>query len=582
MNILMDGLSLFHERTEAVFGVLILILWGQVIFIALLRKTSKTQLTTAEYISISSVGWILPVAVMSVLWFASQIWLGDTGNILIVSLALIIFILSASYVRDFLPAFAAFTLLFFLSLILRFAFISELALPAYFDSAEHYRIISGLLDSFTSHSLHFPTPTYYHIGFHFISAAIAHLFKLNIADTVLVFGQVVLAILPFSSFAIINRESKSKTAAVLTCLLAGFGWHMPSHLMNWGKYPALLSLVCILLTAYIFHLYWQSNNRKIIPFLLSAILISTFIHSRTLILYGIVGIVFVLTIYFRRSFFKTRAALFTLTLITLATEYWIIQDNPVLFLVIRSYLQTDQWMLLLVLTLLPFAIHSFPTQTFFLTGSLSLLALGLFIPIPFPNFGILTLLDRPYLQMLLYLLLSFLSGFGLAGLLQVIKKININKKRFEYAVAFLFTGSIIWNASVNLNFYPSDCCQIITRDDLAAMQWINGSIPENAAFYIASTESNVTTHEQTAIRSGVDGGIWIQPLTSHNVTYLDNQMNFENSEAYAQLCVDKNSYIYVGGMSNSFDANQLDHHPNWYQLVFALPKVRMYQIADCK
>jgi hypothetical protein len=40
-----------------------------------------------------------------------------------------------------------------------------------------------------------------------------------------------------SLFFITKRETGSNIAALFTSLLAGFGWHMPGHAVNWGEIP---------------------------------------------------------------------------------------------------------------------------------------------------------------------------------------------------------------------------------------------------------------------------------------------------------------------------------------------------------
>ena len=583
MDVLADGLSVLQGRGQTVFSILLMILWGQVVFVSLLHKISKFRFTPAEYISIGSVGWIFPVTVMAPAIFIGHLWLDEMGIYLVIILAIIFFVLSLIHIRDLIPAFLIFISILLIPLILRLAFISKLALPIYFDSAEHYRIIKELSAFFTSHTFESPTINYYHIGFHLISAALIKLFGLNTADTMLVFGQVILAILPFSLFFIVKQESNSTAVAVFTCLLAGFGWHMPSHLMNWGKYPALLSLVCIIFVINLFYILFKNNHGRSLYILSSfGILISVLIHSRTAILFVFLALSILLTYWFQRRSSKIQISAFAFILLILIIEFWFVQNAPALSLLISGYIHRDIWMLFLVLTLLPFAILYFPTQAFFLLGSLSTLTLGLFIPVHLPNLGLLTLLDRPYVQALLYLPLSLLGGFGMAGLFQVIRKITLNQKQLEYGVAFLFTGFVVWNAIINQSFLPSDGCQITTRDDLAAMQWINISLPGKSIFYIASTQLNVTLHEQVILPSGVDGGIWVQPLTSRRSIYFGRDTNFGSAKSHDQVCQIQESYIYVGGMPQSFPTAQLERHPDWYQLVFTLPQARIYKVIGCQ
>ena len=100
-----------------------------------------------------------------------------------------------------------------------------------------------------------------------------------------------------------------------------------------------------------------------------------------------------------------------------------------------------------------------------------------------------TLLDRPFVEMFLYLPLAMLGGFGLAGLQQTLQnKIDI---RFNKSIGVLFILLVSINAFFKYNLYPSDCCAIVSQDDLTAIQWIDKNLPQNAHILISSTDLNV-------------------------------------------------------------------------------------------
>ncbi len=248
MNIFSDGLTVLVDQAWTVFSLLFTVFWGLVIFTTLFGKIFKTQFDIAETISLGMVGWILPSALLSVLLFAGVMLFGRIAT-RVISALVVIALIYALFIgkpdRTSLLAGSVFSGLLVIFLILQLAFLKKMLLPSYFDSAEHYRLIKYFAEFYESSGGSFPLINYYHIGFHFFSAAVSHVFQLGIVDTMLVFGQVILTILPFSLFFIVKHETGSNVAAAFTCLLAGVGWHMPSHVMDWGKYPALFSLVGI-------------------------------------------------------------------------------------------------------------------------------------------------------------------------------------------------------------------------------------------------------------------------------------------------------------------------------------------------
>ena len=168
-------------------------------------------------------------------------------------------------------------------------------MPPYFDSAEHYRIIKGLVTAMGSSALlkTIPslTPNYYHLGFHLLASFLTFSLHANPIDTILVLGQAILAAIPIPLFFLIRHETKNDIAAFFGILLAGFGWYMPGFAVNWGKYPALaglLALEIVLSIAYFTSSKEASRNRLLwIGFLILAIFVSTLFHTRTLIVIAI-------------------------------------------------------------------------------------------------------------------------------------------------------------------------------------------------------------------------------------------------------------------------------------------------------
>jgi hypothetical protein len=247
-----------------------------------------------------------------------------------------------------------------------------------------------------------------------------------------------------------------------------------------------------------------------------------------------------------------------------------------------GYINSDGWTLILLLALTPFAVKEFPNQTFFLLASLSFFVAGLFVPVHLPNVGTLTILDRPYVQMLMYLPLSLLSGLGLAGLVRFLQQRIPETKLPVYAALFVTFGVVLAHALFRHDYYPSECCQITNRDDLALLAWIDTSLPPNAFILIAASPVNVTSLEQAEMQAGVDGGIWVMPLTSRQTVPAWETLDFTSATVHAEICERGLEYVYAGEMPQSFSAAQLDDNPAWYQLAFALPRAKLYQVMNCQ
>ena len=584
MNPWLDGLLVFFENIRIVLVILLVILWGFLLTRGLLKRFLGDSITEADLLSLSSAGWVVPVLFLSLLTFGvSIIFNAVMGGIFAGAVILISFI-SLREKIDW-PYFLLFSIILFASIILPLAFIKNLSLPLYFDSVEHYRLIDVIIRSYQLGTPIESSGSFYHLGFHFVSAGIAYFSHTNIARFMLVFGQVVLAILPTSLFFVVRRETGSIPAAFLSSLLVGFGFHMPGHLMNWGKYPALLSLVCILFVfglAYMIYRPAQFGKRKVLFVLLGfSILASALIHTRTLILYGLMFIAALMTLMWSRLSKTYKLIGWGLLLTFFIALIYSTQITPPLDLLFAGYLKDDSWMLILILVLAVFSAVYYTESTFFLLLWFALCGLCLFIPITLPTYGVQTLLDRPFVQMFSCIPLSILGGLGLSGLMKTTIRLLPDLKLVQHFVTLFIFGFVLLNAALHYKFYPSDCCNFVSRDDLAAFAWMDNNIPSDAKILAASTGLYVTSYESSQTPTGVDAGIWIPPLLSRPIVFAGRDIRFDSDEVHTDLCEQEVDYIYADGTSQSFDFQQLDGLPEWYLQMFALPSARVYKIAAC-
>ena len=580
MTVLLDGIKALGSHAFTLAGILLIMIWGEFIVYWLLEKIFDNRISDSEYFSLSAVGWVIPVSFWVVFLFLGRILFGEiAGRVLALILIPIPFIIGFKRIKRISLSSLGLAALFIIFLILNFAFLERAVFPSYFDSAEHYRLITDILKS--NQFVPSNSGNYYHLGYHFIAAAFVYFFNLPLLDVMLVFGQVLLSALPLSLFFIIKQETNSVTVGLFTVLIAGLGWHMPFHVLNWGKYPALLGLVCIHFVLGLLYLSYRNRiaNFKIYLLFAAAIAFSTLIHSRTLIVYLLLLVAFLITNLVKRL--PAFRILFILAVGILIVEIYFIWQSDVLRTLVNSYVQNDIWMLAALFLLLIFAIRSYSKAAFLMLIWLDLILLSLFVPIELSSYGKLTLLDRPFVQMLAYLPLTIIAGLGFSGLLKFIERFFPSRSLPAYLTVFISLGLVILNASLNREFYPSNCCQLVSRDDLAAFAWMDENLPPDANILIASSSLYVTSFETANTRSGIDGGIWITPLISRKTTLAWNGLAFDSAETHLQICAQNLSHLYVGGTPQSFNAAQLDSFPDRYQPVFLLPTAKVYRITGC-
>src|SRR5688572_19343048 len=305
MKVLSDSLSVLSDNWALVLIILFIILSGQMLIHLAVKRIFGKELTTEEYFSLGISGWLLPALLFSFLWFLWGVIATRPPGILIVFMLIFAFTCGVILIfRSEKETFSTSKIILFvllailgISLFLRLAFVSEAILPLYSDSAQHYKIIKDLLgnpeSSSVTASFKWPAPAYYHLGFHLLAAFITSLTNTEIAKTMLVLGQMMVAVTPLSIFFLVKHEGGSNSAGIFAVLLATFGWYMPAYAANWGKYPALSSLILIQFVLSLAYLAVQNgkslSRRKtwtLYAMLASGILISGLVHSRSLIVIG--------------------------------------------------------------------------------------------------------------------------------------------------------------------------------------------------------------------------------------------------------------------------------------------------------
>ncbi|HEY5728697.1 MAG TPA: hypothetical protein VIS72_01505 [Anaerolineales bacterium] len=477
-------------------------------------------------------------------------------------------------------------LFIFISILLRLAYVSRAVFPLYFDSAQHYALIKSILNNEGQLLLNQPTTNYYHLGFHFLTAFLVSIFHVDIKQVILILGQVILALIPLPLFFLVWHATKSEKAGWFTLALAAFGWYMPAHAVDWGKYPALMSLGMI---SFVLSLaYLLSRNKSgmsgLIHWVLYGLLgisslLAVFTHSRTLIVFGIIFLAWVMVSWWGKFPQRQKSIAFIAVLVITLLEVIFIQRQSILALLFDPYLYKGILITALVLLLTVFAWMKYPRLTLICILTTTFLLGSIFIPVTWiPGYRDLTLLDRPFVEMILFLPLSLLGGLGLAGFEEK------SKGRFSWSgyVGLLAIGIVVTNVFFTYDFYPSDCCVIVGNNDVAAMGWMANQLPVDARIGIASTQLKVMPSESSEGDVGADAGIWITPLTSRATLLLPYDAGFDQQIALDALCQNEISHLFVGELGQTFDIARLNLRPAWYRPLLAMPGTRVYEVIGCK
>jgi hypothetical protein len=600
-NVLADILSVIADHWQLIAGLVLALLCGTFLTGVALRELLGDSLTAGEYYSLSVAGGLIPIFLAAGIWLVWGLLGGPPSGILVAAIALlavaiVLVLRSQRYTLPGAKAVLWFLILFLAaSVLLRLALISKAVVPLYFDSAQHYLVIKNLIRDVVSTEatpFRWPAGGYYHMGFHLMAAFLTSALGADIVDVMLILGQTIVAIIPLTVFFLLWHETRSDTAGIFAVLLAGFGWYMPAYAVNWGKYPALASLPLI---AFVMSLAYLALKHKeafsarqwggLSALLFIGLAVTGVVHSRSLIVFGIAALAWAAAAGWQKLSRLPRLALFIAVLLGMLVEINIIRTTDVFLVLFDPYWTQGLFVTAVVLFLAIFAQWIYPKLTFALIVMILLLFGSLFIPVNVPGYGNLTLLDRPFAEMILYLPLSLLGGLGLAGLEQSLQHLTRRWQRarlwpIQY-MAVLFIGAILVNALATYTLYPADCCSIVSRDDLAAIGWMDRNLPPDARILISSTELRVLPTESPQGSVGADAGTWIAPLTDRATVALPYQSDFSQTATFELLCQLQVDYIYIGELGAMFRVEQMTPYPDRYRPVFSMPKAKVYQVVGC-
>jgi hypothetical protein len=597
---ILEGLTAAGMHWPLVVGILLVLLTGQILLASLLNGIFREKFRGEEYLSLSLAGWLLPASLAALLWylFARLVSL-SFSNLFVGILLLASLVLSIRGKKEFGTSKGVFWSLIVvagLSILIRLAFVARALLPSYFDSAQHYLYIKMILAHVGSaqNEISF-MPGYYHLGFHFLAAFLSYAARAEIAETMLVLGQVILALLPFPVFFIVRHWTGSNMAGFLALALAALGWYMPAHAMDWGKYPALASLALmpfVLAIASLCTKYRNALSREkylgLLALFLAGAGTSVFLHSRSLVLYLLVAAAGLVTWGWKKLTGWPKLLVLCLFLLVLVGQVVYIQSRGILGPLFDAYVAKGILISAIVLLLTVFAYRAYPSFVFLCVVSTTFLLASLFLPLGnlIPGYANTTPLDRPYVQMVLYLPLALLGGFGLAGLEQFLtgKSVRLGSVHLAWnsTIGVLLIAIVAVHGLLRYELYPSSCCIIVSQDDLTAIQWLDKNLPGGARILTSSTNLNVLPTDKYQGSAGGDSGTWITPLTGRTVALLPYSVDFSQGQTLETLCGQQIGFIYVGKTGWGFNEAALNAQPDKFKLLLDLPRAKIFEVTGCK
>ncbi len=157
--------------------------------------------------------------------------------------------------------------IFLLSLGVRLVMSRDLAAPAWVDSIHHATLTRLILEHGGFPSTYAPyieiDATEYHAGFHSILASFQWLSGLEIPDAMLLFGQVLNALIVFAVYLLTVTVTRQRAAGVVAALIAGLFTPMPAYYTSWGRYTQLAGLLILPAGLALARLFIEGRDAKI-------------------------------------------------------------------------------------------------------------------------------------------------------------------------------------------------------------------------------------------------------------------------------------------------------------------------------
>lgn len=474
---------------------------------------------------------------------------------------------------NFSASFLRIIAFFFFTLLLRLIFVQNLLVPSYADSVTHLQIVRDLMRPEDPPQaffyLSFDAGHYYHFGFHALSAWLSGITLTDPIHVILILGQYFQTLAVLAIYPLVMVLSRSSVSAWTVMCIIGLFLPTPSYASNWGKYPAIASMVGIIfvLTLWLVQMRFKPSPSVKFRWLTGLAIFSTAcIHSRSIFALATVALSFYLCTKMELLRRKKMTSGHDMSGDeTLAFSLIVATMISIIFVWEIGF---SIWIFLALILFFVFALYLDFSMAAFIAVLIIVASIGYFVPTEWLPLSARfdTIFDRPFLIIFFSLPASMLIWLGLEGAVTIIFT-EVNRLLLQ---RWLLAGTIIFgmiNAFFLQNHHPSECCVFLNDDDLFSFAWMQNNIPNNAIVGIAASG-------EPGNYLPIDGGAWIEYLTGIPTRRLESKIDFYFEAE--NLCKEGVTYVYLDNMENSFDEYGLVEIGSDYR--FGLGDVRIYQL----
>lgn len=429
------------------------------------------------------------------------------------------------------------------SLFLRFAMLRDLSAPAWVDSVHHALITRLIVQNGGFPATYAPyfdlAATEYHAGFHSGLAVFQWLSGASLPQSLLVYGQVLNALVCPSVYLLASTLTGSRKAGLAAAVISAFFTPMPAYYASWGRYTQLAGLL-VLPAAFALLAKGLNLPRQGLTVLRV---------GRTIILLAVCAGGLVLVHYRAAIFFALLAGAYLVARVSMrgdglrlwlgrALTMGVVPSLAAVLLVIPWVLPNLKEVLLPGLAaggsggVSWFSDHSWAFITpglgtmavWLALGGLGLafvrcrrlavtITLWLVGMVLMANFGALglplgSLISTSSVEIMLFMPISVLGGYLAAEGWRYGFQSFSGRRRSLMQAAVLAGGSAIsFFGALQLLPIINPVTLLVREPDLRAIGWIDDNLPEDETVLIN------TFNWGYGVYAGRDGGYWISPLT---------------------------------------------------------------------
>jgi hypothetical protein len=492
--------------------------------------------------------------------------------------------------------------IFAISLFVRFAMVRDLTAPAWVDSIHHSLITRGILESGgypTENLPHSPVEAnQYHPGYHSVLATFIWLSDLSVPEAMLIFGQVLNAVMIFGVYGLTKQFTKDEKTGLVAALVTGLFTLMPGYYASWGRYTQLAGLL-ILPVGFGMASNRVSGRNTVAKLILGGLTFAGIfiVHYRVLIFFLLLILAYWISQIYRPHNLTRKNLLKSIIFVGATGIIGMILALPWLIPTVNEFVlprvnnwglskavgpefQGINWRYLtpalgtpaMILAGLGLIWGLFRRRRFSITMLVWGLSLyGIARPSPF-GIRLLGFVNQTSVEIMLFIPISILGGYFISEVIASGEKIFPNKFKpfWQSIVLIIGVGSAILGAQRLLPTL-NPVTFLYREADSAALTWIQENIPSNETIVINPTGWGY------GLYMGNDGGFWISPLTDHqtmppNVLYgMDRDQRGKINQFVEEILpigedagqiwdliyMNGYRYIYLGGRGGVISAQAL-------------------------